>query len=158
MCGQREPCGAARVRRAATPRKRMNKLLPFLLFAMAADLVPAQRDPQSAEAAAARGVNLVRGLERPQLAWDVQVLDALLASALLGYLAVAHHGRGRGAWVDEAPPSRWTVARCWCRETCEIYGVFRTYVWKTGRNCLDPADAASLWSVKSGRGDLRVGR
>ena len=38
------------------------------------------------------------------------MLDALLASALLGYLAVAHHGRGRGAWVDEAPPPRWTAA------------------------------------------------
>ena len=63
-----------------------------------------------AAAGAARGVNLVRGLERPQLAWDARVLDALLASALLGYLAVAHHGRGRGAWVDEAPPTRWTAA------------------------------------------------
>jgi hypothetical protein len=63
-----------------------------------------------AAAGAARGVNLVRGLDRPQLAWDAQVLDALLASALLGYLAVAHHGRGRGAWVDEAPPPRWTAA------------------------------------------------
>jgi len=62
-----------------------------------------------AAAGAARGVNLVRGLERPQLAWDAQVLDPLLASALLGYLAVAHHGRGRGAWVDETPPVRWTT-------------------------------------------------
>jgi hypothetical protein len=61
-------------------------------------------------AGAARGVNLVRGLDRPQVAWDAQVLDALLASALLGYLAVAHHGRGRGAWVDEAPPAHWTAA------------------------------------------------
>ncbi len=63
-----------------------------------------------AAAGAARGVNLVRGLDRPQVAWDTQVLDALLAGALLGYLAVAHHGRGRGAWVDEAPPARWTAA------------------------------------------------
>jgi Domain of unknown function (DUF3482)/50S ribosome-binding GTPase len=63
-----------------------------------------------AAAGAARGVNLVRGLDRPQVAWDTQVLDALLASALLGYLAVAHHGRGRGAWIDEAPPARWTAA------------------------------------------------
>ncbi|MES2959219.1 MAG: DUF3482 domain-containing protein [Pseudomonadota bacterium] len=63
-----------------------------------------------AAAGAARGVNLVRGLDRPRVAWDVQVLDTLLASALLGYLAVAHHGRGRGAWVQEAPPLRWTQA------------------------------------------------
>jgi len=63
-----------------------------------------------AGAGVARGVNVVRGLDRPQVAWDVKVLDALLANALLGYLAVAHHGRGRGAWVDEAPPPRWTAA------------------------------------------------
>ena len=63
-----------------------------------------------AAAGAARGVNLVRGLDRPQVAWDTPVLDALLASALLGYLAVAHHGRGRGAWIDESPPARWTAA------------------------------------------------
>jgi hypothetical protein len=63
-----------------------------------------------AAAGAARGVNLVRGLGRPQLAWDVAVLDTLLSSALLGYLAVAHHGRGRGAWIEESPPPRWTDA------------------------------------------------
>jgi len=61
-------------------------------------------------AGAARGVNKVRGLEAPQLRWDAAVLDALLANALLGYLAVAHHGRGRGAWVQEAPPAAWTRA------------------------------------------------
>jgi len=63
-----------------------------------------------AAAGAVRGVNQVRGLEHPQLAWDARVLDALLASALLGYLAIAHHGRGRGAWIDEAPPAHWTAA------------------------------------------------
>jgi hypothetical protein len=61
-------------------------------------------------AGAARGVNRIRGLDQPQVAWDPTVLDALLAAALLGYLAVAHHGRGRGAWVDEAPPAAWTAA------------------------------------------------
>jgi hypothetical protein len=61
-------------------------------------------------AGAARGVNRVRGLDAPQLRWDAAVLDALLANALLGYLAVAHHGRGRGAWVQAAPPAGWTRA------------------------------------------------
>lgn len=61
-------------------------------------------------AGAARGVNLVRGLDQPQVRWDPQVLEALLANALLGYLAVAHHGRGRGAWVQEQPPPAWTGA------------------------------------------------
>ena len=59
-------------------------------------------------AGAAHGVNRVRGLDKPVLAWDASVLDALLAAALLGYLAVAHHGRGRGAWVAQEPPAGWT--------------------------------------------------
>jgi Domain of unknown function (DUF3482)/50S ribosome-binding GTPase len=61
-------------------------------------------------AGAARGVNMVRGVSQPEVRWDPKVLDALFASALLGYLAVAHHGRGRGAWVAQAPPAAWTAA------------------------------------------------
>ena len=57
--------------------------------------------------AAARGVNHIRGLDQPLLAWDDAVLDALLRSALLGYLAVAHHGRGRGDWQSGEPPAAW---------------------------------------------------
>lgn len=63
-----------------------------------------------AAAGAARGVNVVRGVSQPQLRWDARVLDALFASALLGYLAIAHHGRGRGAWVAQEPPTAWTAA------------------------------------------------
>jgi len=61
-------------------------------------------------AGAARGVNLVRGVSQPEVRWDPKVLDALFASALLGYLAIAHHGRGRGAWVAQAPPAAWIEA------------------------------------------------
>jgi hypothetical protein len=61
-------------------------------------------------AGAARGVNVVRGVSQPQVRWDPKVLDALFASALLGYLAVAHHGRGRGAWVAQEPPPTWVAA------------------------------------------------
>ena len=57
-------------------------------------------------AGAARGVNHIRGIDAALLAWDDAVLAALLRSALLGYLAVAHHGRGRGEWrQDDAPPA-----------------------------------------------------
>jgi len=63
-----------------------------------------------AAAGAARGVNVVRGVSQPEVRWDPRVLDALLASALLGYLAVAHHGRGRGAWVAQEPPAAWVAA------------------------------------------------
>ena len=59
--------------------------------------------------AAARGVNHIRGLDQPLLAWDDAVLDALLRSALLGYLAVAHHGRGRGDWQSGEPPVAWLL-------------------------------------------------
>ncbi len=61
-------------------------------------------------AGAARGVNMVRGVSQPEVRWDPKVLDAVFASALLGYLAIAHHGRGRGAWVAQEPPSAWTAA------------------------------------------------
>ena len=59
---------------------------------------------------AVRGVNKIRGLAQPQVVWNNAVLAALLANALLGYLAIAHHGRGRGAWVAAEPPPRWLAA------------------------------------------------
>lgn len=56
-------------------------------------------------AGAARGINKLRGTEQTLLAWSDAALDAAVRAALLGYLAVAHHGRGRGAWAEaEAPP------------------------------------------------------
>jgi len=63
-----------------------------------------------AAAGAARGVNVVRGVSQPEVRWDAKVLDALFANALLGYLAIAHHGRGRGAWVAQEPPGAWVTA------------------------------------------------
>jgi hypothetical protein len=55
----------------------------------------------------ARGYNLVRGTERTEVAWTDEVLDGLAASALLAYLAVAHHGRGRGDWTPSEYPAHW---------------------------------------------------
>ena len=55
----------------------------------------------------ARGYNLLRGVEVPTLTWTDEVLDDLTHAALLTYLAVAHHGRGRGAWADAAHPAFW---------------------------------------------------
>jgi hypothetical protein len=55
----------------------------------------------------ARGYNLVKGIETPTLAWTSEVLDDLTRSALLGYLAVAHFGRGRGEWTQTEPPAFW---------------------------------------------------
>jgi len=58
----------------------------------------------------ARGYNLVRGVERPMLAWSDDVLDELVRAGVLGYLAVAHYGRGRGDWEDSEHPSHWADA------------------------------------------------
>ena len=55
----------------------------------------------------ARGYNLVKGVEQPTVAWTPEVLDGLTRSALLGYLTVAHFGRGRGAWTETEPPAFW---------------------------------------------------
>jgi hypothetical protein len=55
----------------------------------------------------ARGYNLVRGVDAPRLTWSNDVLDELVRSALLGYLAVAHFGRGRGNWSESEHPAFW---------------------------------------------------
>src|SRR5690606_20984903 len=44
----------------------------------------------------ARGYNMVRGGDRTIVTWADAILDDLVVSALLSYLAVAHYGRGRG--------------------------------------------------------------
>jgi hypothetical protein len=58
----------------------------------------------------ARGVNKVMGAERPMVAWSDGVLDELVRSALLGYLAVVHYGRGRGDWQASEHPGFWPGA------------------------------------------------
>jgi hypothetical protein len=55
----------------------------------------------------AKGFNLVRGIDAPSLTWTEAVLDELARSALLGYLAVAHYGRGRGDWAASEHPDFW---------------------------------------------------
>jgi len=56
-------------------------------------------------AGVARGVNVARGKTDDAIRWDDPFLDALLATLLLRYLAVAHYGRGRGEWqASEYPP------------------------------------------------------
>ncbi len=55
----------------------------------------------------ARGYNLVRGIHGSSVLWSETMLDELLASALLAYLAVAHHGRGRGDWSHAEHAAHW---------------------------------------------------
>lgn len=55
----------------------------------------------------ARGVNVFRGRSDASLRWEDAFLDGLVTSALLRYLAVAHYGRGRGAWTEGEYPPHW---------------------------------------------------
>jgi hypothetical protein len=55
----------------------------------------------------ARGVNRVRGTETPVVSWTAEALDRFTRDALLRYLAVAHFGRGRGAWRETGAPVHW---------------------------------------------------
>ena len=58
-------------------------------------------------AALARGYRLVGGREQPRITWAPQFLDQLTRQVILRYLAVAHYGRGRGAYRDLERPARW---------------------------------------------------
>lgn len=55
----------------------------------------------------ARGRNRLAGADSPSVAWSPAFLDGLVRSALLRYLAVAHYGRGRGAYADSEAPAFW---------------------------------------------------
>ncbi len=58
----------------------------------------------------ARGVNLVRGTGQSWVAWDAEAMTLLVDAAMLRYLAVAHFGRGRGAWAEGEVPAHWSLA------------------------------------------------
>lgn len=70
----------------------------------------------------AKGVNLVRGVDRPSIAWTDTVLVDLTKATLLGYLAVAHYGRGRGEWAEGETPAFWreAVEACGARIAAEV--------------------------------------
>ena len=56
---------------------------------------------------AAQAYNLVRGAESGRVGWSAAFLTQRFTAALLRYLAVAHFGRGRGAWVEGEYPEHW---------------------------------------------------
>lgn len=62
----------------------------------------------------ARGVtqvyNVATGRERGRVRWSDELLTRRVAAALLGYLAVAHFGRGRGEFVRPTTPEHWQRA------------------------------------------------
>jgi hypothetical protein len=61
-------------------------------------------------ASLARGINVVRGTGSSWVAWNAEAMGLQVEGALMRYLAVAHFGRGRGAWVQGEPPAHWRAA------------------------------------------------
>ncbi|CAN5294559.1 hypothetical protein BH23VER1_BH23VER1_12550 [soil metagenome] len=57
----------------------------------------------------ARGYNLARGSDN-NVRWSKDHFVEQVKAALLCYLAVAHFGRGRGAWEDSEYPAHWKEA------------------------------------------------
>lgn len=61
------------------------------------------------------GAGLVKGFERvragkqPQVRFGAPFVVELVRLTMLRYLAVAHHGRGRGEWTERTPPERWRI-------------------------------------------------
>ncbi len=58
-------------------------------------------------AGVAHGYNLLRGTDQSSVRWNDDMLDRLVVSASLRYLAVAHFGRGRGEYVASEYPPHW---------------------------------------------------
>jgi len=57
-----------------------------------------------------RAYQLFKGGEEPGVAWSEAALAELAQRMAVRYLAVAHFGRGRGAWREEAEPVAWREA------------------------------------------------
>jgi hypothetical protein len=58
----------------------------------------------------ARAVNVARDSQRRWVRWSDAALGPRVEAALLRYLAVAHHGRGRGDWAASEAPPHWPAA------------------------------------------------
>ncbi len=103
----------------------------------------------------AHGFNVLRGRTGTQVLWKDEVLDGLVVSALLRYLAVAHFGRGRGLWKESEYPPHWrevvqrevdarraSLAALWARRTAAadaatIEADLRRIIGESARSILD---------------------
>ena len=55
----------------------------------------------------ARAFNVARGQTDETIRFDDAFIERLVKNAMLRYLAVAHYGRGRGAFVESEAPAMW---------------------------------------------------
>ena len=76
----------------------------------------------------ARGFELVQAGRRPAVTWGPEFLDRLAVETVVRYLAVAHFGRGRGAYHDAAAPPERQVERWRRHVTGEV--TRRSEVWR----------------------------
>lgn len=60
-------------------------------------------------ASAAFGINKLRGQAKHQVNLNNEFLDTVLHTSLLKYLAVAHFGRGQGAFSQSDAPAHWAA-------------------------------------------------
>lgn len=84
----------------------------------------------------ARGYNLATGVDAPTVAWSPAFVNGLVRSALLRYLAVAHFGRGRGAWAEAEAPAFWK------QEVARAFEARRPSFDALWENARDPGNAA----------------
>ena len=95
----------------------------------------------------ARGFQLVQGEKLPELGWSVAFLERLVAQALLRYLAVAHFGRGRGAFAHEE------ASRYWQDTVAEILRLGRLD-WRNQLKALAAGRRGGLRSRAAARAEL----
>jgi len=93
----------------------------------------------------AHGVNRVRGTDRTWLAWKDDALQQVVEAQLLRYLAVAHFGRGRGAWSDSTAPAHWPAA---VHAALEPHREALALLWRERAG--DEPDGATLAQLRAG--------
>ncbi|MCA8981688.1 MAG: GTPase domain-containing protein [Planctomycetes bacterium] len=85
---------------------------------------------------AARMFQKARGGE-PELSWSDPLLTRTVEELVLRYLAVSHHGRGRGRWKDREHPDYWRTA---VRKALEDRATWFNATWKEARGAASVAE------------------
>jgi len=93
---------------------------------------------------AAHALNRIRGEHEEQVRWSEQFVTALVRSAVLRYLAVAHFGRGRGDYTQSEHPAFWQelVAAEVAAEQTAIHAV-----WEQGKASVGPTALEPAWET-----------
>lgn len=102
-------------------------------------------------AGVARAYNTVRGSDGARVSWSETVLFRTAEQLMLRYLAVAHFGRGRGAWSEREVPAFWKRS---VKAGLQSRRVYFKGVWKEARkNDVDVAmQRSGLVAMLSGAG------